>query len=332
MRLHKITGAYFAVFILLVCSLQAASAISTSMKETYEPGETIIAEVYGNILEPIKPENVIFKRGHVAIALEYGINKLGERTFIWAISPEAGNNYTLEIKNIATSVLGKAQTISYEKNFSVAGNITDYSIKPGIVYANADFKIVAQLNRDENIAIKVDFPYERDVGLKPGANTISFSIKNINETKLFNISIGKYIVPAYVISNKTEAYNYGNLTINNTGGEEENLTAGHNETIDNGGEEITEDSAMHYCVEYNGNICGANEACSGETKITKDGSCCINGKCSAKGEGGSLSWIGYVLAALVIILGVYIWVRYKKVKAEKNPLKKIIEKSSAPKI
>lgn len=188
------------------------SAISSDLKAEYERGETIIAEINGNILEQISKEQVEFRRGHIAIPLEYDLRKLGEKYFLWAIAPNSENNYTIVIKDIVTSVSGNVEEIDFEQGFSVIGNSTDYFIKPGFVYASNDFSIDVFLNEDFDKTISVDFPSAREITLSSGNNKIEFSISSVNETGFRKINVGKYAVPLYVIAGN-EVIDDGEITL-----------------------------------------------------------------------------------------------------------------------
>ncbi len=178
-------------------------AISTTMKDVYEPSETIIIEIKGNILGSIPKENVEFKRNNVAVPFDYDLIKIGGRYYLWAIPPENENSYTLIIRSIATTVSGKLQEIDYYQNFSVKGNLTDYNIKPGIVSTNHDFEIIVNLNQDEDKTISVDFPISGETLLKPGQNTLKFDVDNVPETSIIDIHLGKYTIPVYIIVNES---------------------------------------------------------------------------------------------------------------------------------
>jgi len=56
----------------------------------------------------------------------------------------------------------------------------------------------AQLYEDEPRDIQIDFPSARTFTLQPGANKISFSVSNIQGTKLVKAKIGYYIFPIYL--------------------------------------------------------------------------------------------------------------------------------------
>jgi hypothetical protein len=316
----------FAVVLML--SLQSAFAISSNLKDSYKPGETVISEIYGNILEPITKDNVEFRRGHVLVPFEYGLEKLGEKYFLWFITPESGNNYTVIVKDITTTVSGDVKEIDYEKNFTTKGNLSDYSIKPGAIFTQDDFEISVSLNQDSDKSISVSFPVKRDVTLKPGQNTLQLSIANVSQTSLVNITIGKYIVPAYIILNKTKiTTNVTNVTINGTKVKEKEKLPTKNQSG-----QLFENYSKYPCEGLPGKICAVDEVCSGKEVLAKDGICCNIGECLKKEQiqSGSNAWIGYVVAALVIVLGVFIWIKYKGVKKEVNPLDKIVGKPMMP--
>ncbi len=312
--MKRAIGLIFAVMIIF--SIEGVFAISTTMEDLYDQGETIITEISGNILEPISASNVEFRRGHIIVPFDFEIKKLGEKYYLWAITPESEMNYTLMIKDITTFVSGKVQKIDYEKNFSVSGNLSDYSVKPGFVSADKDFEVEVRLNEDNEKQIDVEFFGEISLTLKPGTNIVNFYIYDINETGLFNVTIGRYVLPAYITFNETgwkDSYK-PSLNLTNLTGVDENRTLEQEEAVN-------QERAKYHCYEFPGRICTADETCSGQSIVSLDGPCCVNGECKSKTEeGGSSAWIGYLIAAVVIILGIFIWLRYKKVKAEKNPL------------
>lgn len=77
-----------------------------------------------------------------------------------------------------------------------------------------------------------------------------------------------------------------------------------------------------YCSELDGKLCSGGEKCSGENFDSIDGKCCI-GICG--GEPSGNSWIGYLMAFIALIILIYIYYRYKNVKAGKS----IIEKKTS---
>jgi len=307
-----------SVFLVLsVLSLNAVSAISTSINDSYSPGETAITAISGNILEPIESGNVILtKKGHIPVPFDYEIRKLGENYYLWFITPQQADNYTLSIRNITTTIAGKVDKIDYEKNFSLSGSLSDYSVKPGLISTEKDFQIKVQLNEDNNKEIYLNFIEEANTTLKPGENILKFSISDVNESGLFNLTIGKYNLPVFVVVEKTSSLPEINTS------ERLNLTELKGKELTE--EALKQEELKYHCYEFPGITCNADEKCSGETIISLDGECCVNGGCQPKDESSwSSAWIGYLIAAILIIAGVFIWMRYKRVKTDKNlPIEK----------
>jgi hypothetical protein len=83
-------------------------------------------------------------------------------------------------------------------------------------------------------------------------------------------------------------------------------------TIDNSTNQ-TSIQSKYYCSELSGTICGSDSSCSGQTVSASDGDCCI-GSCSAKSSSGGNSWIGWLIAGIVVLGIAYFWAKYKGVK------------------
>ncbi len=203
--MNKGIGIIFLTATFLALSLSSASALSTSMNETYLPGETMIIEVQGNILESIDMDEIIFKRGHITVPFDYGVEKLDDNYYIWAIAPTTEMNYTLLLKNVVTTIGGQIRQIDYMQNFSISGNLTDYAVKPGVIETDRDFEIEVMLYEDVDREIEVELFGNRNMTLEPGENTIKFSIRELNETGVYSIRVGRYILPAYLRLNETRA-------------------------------------------------------------------------------------------------------------------------------
>ena len=132
-------------------------AISTNLKTNYSPRETMIVRIDGNFLNPITPENVFFYSGRQLVALEYDVAKIDDSFYIYAILPSIERNYTLVIKNAHYFELGKERKEELRYNFSVSGNISEFTIKPGFVIASTDFPITVESNTDR---MMVDIKYQ----------------------------------------------------------------------------------------------------------------------------------------------------------------------------
>ena len=108
---------------ILILLIPSTLAISIDKKESYNPGENLITEIHGNILELIKKENIILKRNNVQVPFDYDFKQLGGKYFLFAKMPNFENNYTLIIKDIKTTVQGVPQIIDHYENISVSGEL-----------------------------------------------------------------------------------------------------------------------------------------------------------------------------------------------------------------
>jgi hypothetical protein len=205
-------GFVFVIFVIVFALLiSSVSALSLNLKDSYQLQETGIAKISGDIREPISRSQISFYRGHVLVSsFDYDITKIGTDYYVWFVNPTTSNNYTLEISEISALVNGRVQETTLTKNFSVSGNLTDYYITPGAVISNQDFEIKLVLNEDSSKIINVNFPVNRDILVSPGENTIKFSLDSLDSTKILNINLGKYIVPAYLIKKA------GSIVVNGT--------------------------------------------------------------------------------------------------------------------
>lgn len=182
-----------AVFLTL--SLSCVFALSSNLKESYAPGETIIIEVRGDISGEVEKNNVELRRGHVPIPFEFDFKKLGEHYYLWGIAPQEKHNYSLVIQEIQTRMGGNLESVDFVQNFSVQGNVTEYTLKPGFLLGEGEFFVDVYLNADDEQTIQVDFPSERNILLKPGKNTVAFSVENTMKG-LQKIRIGAYTLYA----------------------------------------------------------------------------------------------------------------------------------------
>lgn len=186
-------------FILILLLIPFASSISTTMLPEYQRGETMIIEIQGNILEPIEHSDIVFKRNHVAVAINYDVKRVGDKYYIYAQMPLVSNNYTLFINDISATINGRPQRTDYNQTFIVSENLSDYSVEPGIIITNKDFSLIINSNLDNPLPISVNFSNIGEITIQPGQNTIPFSIDSLS-TGTYTISVGKYLVPLQITS------------------------------------------------------------------------------------------------------------------------------------
>ena len=192
------------IFVILLTIAPFVTAITTNMAQTYQPGETMIIKIQGNILQPITPANILFKRAHVAIAVIYDVKRIGTDYYLYAQLPLQPNNYSLFINDVATTVNGVVTTIDFSQSFSVVGNIIDYSISPGFAIVSNTLALNLILNLDQPTTINLNFPEEQAFTLQPGTNTITLSTSSA-APGIYQATVGRYTLPIQVINTSAPA-------------------------------------------------------------------------------------------------------------------------------
>ena len=91
------------ILILLITVFLILPVISGSinMESNFDSGETIIASVSGNFLDSISRENINFYRGHVRVAFDYGVARIGETYYLYVQTEDkTPRNYTISIEGV----------------------------------------------------------------------------------------------------------------------------------------------------------------------------------------------------------------------------------------
>lgn len=84
-------------------------------------------------------------------------------------------------------------------------------------------------------------------------------------------------------------------------------------------------SGFYDCIlELQGQQCLPDQKCTKNTTISRQGSCCL-GSCYYPDKGGSSSWIGWLIALVVLgVIGYFIW-KYKQAAPIENPIEKQVK-------
>jgi len=188
-------------FALVLFGLSFASAISTDLREGYSPSETILVRIWGNILEPLTANNFVIKKLNVEIPVEHDLKRFGEDYYLWFIAPAEGENYTMHINNIATTISGVQKEINFAQNFSVEKNATSYNVNPGFFITSGNIEFEVFSFADEKTRINTNLA-GAELELSPGTNKFKFNLEAEREDRISYISIGDYSLPAYIYGDK----------------------------------------------------------------------------------------------------------------------------------
>jgi hypothetical protein len=204
------------VLILSMFSIQFLSAAAIDMKSQYNQGETIIAKISGNFIDPILQENVFFYRGHVKIPIDYEVTKINDYFYVTAsLIGKTPDNYSMRIENVQHYESGVATNVDIISNFSISNTTADFSIKPGFVISSADFSIEVQNLKDDSLKISIKDPdkINSSDSINIGGDQIKdidFQLGNITgdffEIIKLSTSNLEYNIPIYIFGQKAKSY------------------------------------------------------------------------------------------------------------------------------
>jgi len=191
------------VFLLIFLFLPFVLAIETNLKEKYRPGETLIIEISGNFIEPLKPSDILFYSGRLYVPLIYDITKIQNTYYLYALLPEKERNYSLIIKNAHYIEAGQEIQKDLRFNFSVSGNLSFFSVNPGFIITdkNFDINVESKLN---TIDIKTEFLNStKEISVGTGqTKKIPFSISEIKNFTVTTITLSaedtSYKIPVVI--------------------------------------------------------------------------------------------------------------------------------------
>ena len=157
---YKLKFILFPLF--LVASLLLTTFISAAQIEFikgssgFDRGETLVAKVSGNFLEPITRENILFYRDHTHIPVVYEISKINDDFYIYAslVGKEPGN-YSLSLENIKYMKGTQESEDNLVESFVIGDNLSDFSIVPGFVSTSEDFSLEVQNLNENQITVNI---------------------------------------------------------------------------------------------------------------------------------------------------------------------------------
>jgi len=191
---------FISIAILFAVSL--ISAVEFDMKENFNQGETLMARISGNFLQPILQENIFLYRGHVRIPLEPYVTNIGGDYYIYSqLLGKATNNYSLSIENVKYMKGADISDEAITKNFSISNITADFLIKPGFIKTNEDFFIEVQNLQDYKITIDSDVEGSESTLLKSGQiKKIYFQAEKVSDSKTIKLSTNNlsYEIPILV--------------------------------------------------------------------------------------------------------------------------------------
>ena len=199
------------IFLLLISPI--ISAVEFQLKEQFDQGETLLAKISGNFLEPVTRDNIFFYRGHVRIPMVYDIVEMDDEFYLYALlTGKDSGNYSVALEDVRYM---KGAEISEEdiiKNFSITEDIAIFSVAPGFVETFEDFSIEIQNLQESKIIVEITAGLNSIVGnsieLKSGEiKDIEFDLiedsSPTTETVIFTSGNLTYEIPVFITTNIT---------------------------------------------------------------------------------------------------------------------------------
>lgn len=327
-------GAYLLIILLVFTAINLVSAVNIELsKNSYQPSETLQAEITGNFINTLTKQNIlIYEEGvpRSQPAISDLIRK--ENTYyFYAVLPNNEANFSLRIEGAEYTESGQTKTDTIIEEFKIKRtNESSLQINPGFINTDKDFSLkVKSLFENQEVSASFRNQQESFSLVEDNEKTIVFSIININSGK-YDLTINDYIIPVFITKDiiPEPINNSTNQTTNQTNNQKNQTIPGTNVTIPGNITNLTDNEIDDYiedlketdteslaCIDIGGVKCNPNEECSGEEIASSNGDCCI-GICNEKKE-SSYGWIFGVLLIL-IVLGVLVFY-YLKSKGRLKP-------------
>lgn len=207
------------ILVFLMFLIPQALAVKVDTKPNLQPGETFLAEIEGNFLSPVTPDNIYFYSDRVQIPLTSDIARINDKYYIYALLPVIERNYTLLLKDLHYFENSQEKTESIETNFTVSGNITDFSVFPGFIITKGNFSVILESKNNARDITAQILDKSNQVHVPAGeSRKVSFSFQLVNFT-FTSMSISSpdttYSIPVAIlatISNTTVSTNTSNVS------------------------------------------------------------------------------------------------------------------------
>jgi hypothetical protein len=230
-----------SLLLTLLLFMPLVLAVDINIKDSYKPGETLIASIEGNFLSPLSTEDIYFYSDREQIPLVFDLARIQDAYYLYALLPNTEREYTIEIKDAYYFENGVENRKDIQKNLSVSGNITDFSVSPGFLIARNNFTIYAE---SKNSALTVSAKFlgsSQQVYIPAGQKKkIYFTVSGVTNFTLSYLELSalstSYSVPVIVIP-FLNASNVSSENITTIGEEFKFLKSDYNLSVNVGKEE-----------------------------------------------------------------------------------------------
>lgn len=200
------------IFLAIFLIFPLISAVDFEIKSEFDQGETLLAKISGNFLEPVTEDNVFFYRGHVRIPMVYDIVGVDDEFYLYALlTGKDSGNYSVILEDIKYMKGAEISEEDIVKNFTITEDTALFSVNPGFVETFEDFSIEIQNLQESKITVEITAGIDSIVGnsteLKSGEiKNIEFDLigdSPTTETVIFTSGNLTYEIPVFITTNVT---------------------------------------------------------------------------------------------------------------------------------
>ncbi len=150
------TNKFYSIFFLILLVFPFCSSIQIEMNSSYNAGESFIAKVSGNFLEPIYKSDISFYRRHMPTVIDFSVISINSDYYIYGQIPleKIPDNYSILLSKVKSLQGGNAVEEDLFYNFSISNETAEFSILPLALSANLDFTLFVQSFEDKQITLK----------------------------------------------------------------------------------------------------------------------------------------------------------------------------------
>lgn len=201
------------IFLAIFLIFPLVSAVDFEINSEFDQGETLLAKISGNFIEPLTENNVFFYRGHVGIPVVYDIVEMDDEFYLYGLlTGKDSGNYSVALEDVKYMKGAEISEEDIVKNFTITENTALFSVNPGFVETFEDFSIEIQNLQESKITVEVTAGLDSIVGnsteLKSGEiKDIEFDLIEdsppTTEKVIFTSGNLTYEIPVFITTSTT---------------------------------------------------------------------------------------------------------------------------------
>jgi hypothetical protein len=148
---------FFFILLILILSFNFISSAEIEIKEEMLKGETLIAKISGNFVQPLTEENIYFYRRHMSTSMGvYDLIKIQEEYYLYVNIPleKVPDNYSIVIKDSTYKIGTQTVTDDFFGNFTILDEEVPFTLNPGILITNETYFIEIQNLEPNTIVVE----------------------------------------------------------------------------------------------------------------------------------------------------------------------------------